>query len=254
MKISLRKIDKVFLAAFNAMAATVLLLFGLFGKSIPESRALMIAYLGNPLEAPEIWLTSLDGSSQRQLTHTQGKIYEFSTAPDGETLSYSLLNAEGGTDLYRIDREGGSPIRLVQCGQAHCDQFTWQPGGRLAAYTMFDRGLEVDGKIHLIYPETGAPREIPGGAVLEGAYPTFSPDGKTLAYFDIAGGGIRLVDLTTGKAQTVPSGEPQLISWSGDGREIYYKQSVQNGMLVQARLYRFDLAEQQATPFLPAER
>src|SRR5574340_1302389 len=184
MKTGLRTIDKVFLAAFSAMAATVLLLFGLFGKSIPESRALMIAYLGNPLEAPEIWLTSLDGSSQRQLTQTQGRVYELTAAPDGETLAYSLLNAEGGTDLYRIDREGESIVRLVQCGQARCEQFTWQPGGKLAAYTRFDRGLEVDGKIHLIDPETGAPREIPGGAALEGAYPTFSPDGKHLAYFD----------------------------------------------------------------------
>lgn len=249
----MRTIDKGFLAAFGVMAAAILLLYAAYGKSMPEARPLMAAFLGNPLEAPEIWLTSLDGSSQQQLTHTQGRVVEFSASPDGEGLVYSFLNTEGGADLYRIDREGKKPVRLEECGQARCEQFAWQPGGKLAAYTRFVRGLEVDGKVYLIDPESGAPQEIPGGTALEGAYPTFSPDGNTLAYFDIASERIRLVDITTGKAQTVPSGEPQLVSWSGDGRELYFKQSVLNGVLVQARLYRFDLATKQATPFLPDE-
>ncbi len=253
MKNEFRAIDKIFLLAFVGMAGMAFLLYGLFGRTIPEVRPLMAAYLGNPLEAPEIWLTSLDGNSQQQLTHTQGKIYEFSAAPDGESLVYSLLNADGGTDLYRIDRKEKTPVRLVQCGQAHCEQFVWQPNGSLAAYTKFVRGLQVDATINLIDLETGDSHEIPGGAALDGAYPTFSPDGRTLAFFDITVGGIRLIDLETGSEKRVPSGEPQLVSWSGDGREIFFKQSVLNGLLTQSRLYRYDLSTQQVKPFLPDE-
>lgn len=253
MKAGIRTIDKVFLLLFTGIGLTIFLLYSTAGKSIPEARALMIAYLGNPLESPEVWLTNLDGSSPVQLTHTQGKVYDFSISPDGDNLAYSALNEDGGADIYLIDREGNAVETLVQCGKSHCEQFVWQRGGILAAYSQYIRGLDFDSQIHLIDGVTGEEQKFPGGAELNGAYPSFSPDGQYLAFFDTTDRAIHIINLASGENIRGLASEPEFGSWTRDSKELFFTHTIMNGLLPQSRLYRFNLDTRQVTPFLQDE-
>lgn len=65
-------------------------------------------------------------------------------------------------------------------------------------------------------------------------YPTFSPDGKTIAYISnkesdyFAQSGIYLYDVETKKEKLLKDGVHSNISWSPDGKKIYYSKSTRD--------------------------
>lgn len=253
MKAALRPIDRVFLFCFTGMVLTIVLVFMVSGRSIPEERLPKIAYLGKPLESPEIWLISMDGTTTQQLTHTNGRVYDFSVSPDGENLIYSVLNETGGTDLYRIDRDGKEPVKLVDGGKMHCVRPVWRVDNKLIAYSQFYRGIEVDASIRFIDGESGSRQEIPGNIDLSGANPSFSPDGRYLSFFSYEDSAIHLIDLITGDERRIPTNDPKIATWAIDSTALFFFQSVMNGLIPQSRLFVIDLATMQAAPFLPDE-
>jgi Tol biopolymer transport system component len=63
------------------------------------------------------------------LTDSDGRVVDFAVSVDGRQIAYSLRNEEGGSDLYRMDSDGGGQARLIACGKDLCQQLAWSPNG-----------------------------------------------------------------------------------------------------------------------------
>lgn len=246
-------IDRIFLFTLAILVFTTLGLYFLFWESAPVERLPKVAYIGNPLEAPEIWLAAIDGTGHQQLTHTQGKVYDFTVSPDGENLVYSARNESGGTDLYRIGRAESDVELLVSCGESFCVQPTWQRTGIKIAYSQYVKGIDADSNVHIFDLATMKPIEIPDGKQLSGAYPSFSPDGNFLAYHQFSNQSVHILDLTNWADRRIASSNPGYPGWLPEYGGLTITRSVMNGLYPQSRLYKVNLTSLEATPFL-AER
>lgn len=253
MKSKLRPIDRIFIVVLGVIVLVGILLASLFGENGPSERIPMIAYLGDPLENPEIWLAATDGSGNHPITNTNGRVYDFSVSPDGETLVYSVLNDAGGGDLYTIDREGVNAVKMVECNNSLCIQPVWSSDGSLIAYSQYLEGLEGEAKIKVIGFPSGELIKIGDGEPLSGAFPAFSPDGQLLAYFSFADGGLHVLDLKSGSDFRISTQIPEFPSWSNDSKIIYFTEMVSGSELPQSKLFKYDLTNAQQRPFLAAE-
>lgn len=249
----IRPVDRVFILLIVAIVFLAIILFALFGNTVEVRRPPMVAYLANPLETPEVWLASTDGSDNHPLTATRGRVYDFAVAPDGEWVIYSVMNEAGGSDLFRIDRDGTDTVMLVNCGEYHCNQPAWHPDGSLIAYSRSLNGMELDSHINWIEVDSGEPRDILSGLLPEGAFPVFSPDGQSLAIFSYADSSIHVLNLSTGVERTVSSQNPDTPVWSIDGTQIFFTDMVTGEELPQARLFKLNVQNVQVEMFMPAE-
>lgn len=253
MKLKLRPIDRIFIGVLGVFALVGILLASLIDVNGPSEQIPMIAYLGDPLENPEIWLAATDGTGNFQITNTDGKVYDFSVSPDGETLVYSVLNDAGGSDLYTINRGGVNAVKMVECNSSLCIQPAWSSDGLLIAYSQYFKGLEGEAEIKVIRFPSGELFKFRDGEILSGAFSSFSPDGQLLAFFSFADGGLHVLDLKSGIDTRISTQIPEMPSWSNDSNTIFFTEMVSAGELPQSKLFKYDLNIEQESLFLSAE-
>lgn len=163
----------------------------------------------------------------------------FSWSPGGSRLAYSCQ--EGPARIYTI-RPNGTGRRLVPTHTRNAFAPSWSPDGRRIAFSscsfpFVDRTTGADGQhggskcrsfLYVVDPDGGNERRL--GA---GAFPDWSPDGRTIAYVapgcgsTASGWRIRLVT-PAGRDATPSSGSCGGIgpsrsvapAWSPDGRRI----------------------------------
>ena len=152
-------------------------------------------------------------------------------SPDGRRLVYLADDGLFSIDLYLADAETGRTIRTLVSStrDPHLEsiQFinsagAWNPDG-----TRFVLGAIVTGTpaLRIVNPENGAMvREIKLSSVGEIFNPTWSPDGKTIAFSALVGGvtDLFLYDLERSQLQRLtddPFADLQPV-WSPDGATI----------------------------------
>ena len=250
---SLRRIDRVFIVVMICIGVAAAVLYSLSGRSIHAPRAPLVAFIGNPLDSPEIWSVSMNGSSLQRLTSTGGAVYDFSVSPDGAAIVYSVHNPDGSSALYRIDRSGGNAQMLVNCGEARCETPAWSNDGRYIAYSQI---IQVEDKITRGIAIYAFREQLPAGwpeKLITGTNPVFSPDSQKLAMNNPEEGFIRILDLFSGVERQVRSSTPEPVIWAPDSSHMYFNENEVTGILLQSRLFQVDLASMQIEPFLPAQ-
>ena len=249
----MRRIDRVLILVLIGIGIAALTMYAIFGKTIRTRQPPMIAYLGNPLDASEIWLAAANGSSSQQLTATGGMVYDFTVSPDGEKILYSVNRPDGSRGLSVIDSGGGDAKLLVDCGNDRCEKPAWSSDGRWIAYSQFVNIGGAATRVVAIYPNDGAPPTTWEDTQLTGTNPVFSPDSQKLAMNNPEEGFIRILDLTTGIQQQVPTSTPDPVTWALDSNYIFFNENNVVGEFLQSRLYRVELATLQVEPFLPVQ-
>ena len=249
MKIALRVIDRIFLAALAVLVAVTGTLILLFNQQLETHRSPMVAYLGDPLNAPEIWITTLDGERNRQLTQTSGRVVDFFVSPDGELIIYCVKNDSGGSDLYRIDRNGENNTNLVTCGEGRCEQVAWSADGKTIAYSHISSTNSGNNSIQFTDAKDGTPQEIAGGTI-NGAFPVISPDGKWLAYYGSSDHSIHIRNLESGSEVQVASKVASTSVWSASSDILFFIDEVTGDLFPQTRLFQFHLGTSRVEPFL----
>lgn len=179
----------------------------------------------SPAASPELWRASLDGS-KKALTHSQGSIYDFSPAPDGMGVVYSVRNEQTGIDLRLVDREGASDRVLLACGADECSNPAWSPDGARLAFTRRSKGAPLGARIWLYDVGTEKAIALYADPKITGRNPNWSPDGQRLAFYDENEHGIRITSFQGDDDLLVASNQGQPGSWSPDGKALIYLDGV----------------------------
>jgi Tol biopolymer transport system component len=145
-----------------------------------------------------IWLMKPDGTGLRQITKGHGDDREPSFSPDGKSIAFASDRAfKGSYDIWTVDIASGT---LKQITFSVNDEYepAWSPDGKQIAYV---NGVFVNGPpgvggvqgrtIEAIDLATGTARTIASTGTTPGRLeaPSWSPDGKKLAYVQMFGAG-----------------------------------------------------------------
>jgi Tol biopolymer transport system component len=192
-----------------------------------QVRSPQVVYLVAEEQKSRLWAVDVKGGEATPLTDDTFKIFNFDTAHNGEFIVFSAFNELGGIDLWRVQRTGGSPTLLLQCGPDRCSVPAISPGDRTIAYVReaaAPTGELAYGapRIWVLNLETRQNAPLYEDQQIIGYGPSWSPDGSRLASYDGIKDEIRLLDLLTSKQVIIPSQLGSPVTWSGDGESFIY--------------------------------
>lgn len=205
----------------------------------------------------EIWAASLNGEEPRKITDTGGTVQNFAPAPNGDWLLFARQNGKAGSDLWRVRRDGSNLEKLVNCGSDRCTWPAWAPDGSRAAFTREkagEKGTFDVPKLWMVDLSTHKAKPYyPSDYPMQGAEPSWSPNGRYVAALDASIGGIRITDLQGSEDALLQTTLERVGQWSLDGnRMVFAEEGVVNGNYG-IRLLLMDLVKRKVDAFLPEE-
>lgn len=178
--------------------------------------------------SPELWAAVPGSPDQppRQLTFTQGRVYDYDAAPDGSRILYSAYNSEGGIDLWQMGRVGESPERLLPCRADLCFNPALSPDGALLAYSRRPAGAfpgQDPGppQLWLFDLRTGGTEALSPDPNLTGILPVWSPDGLHLAFSGALDEEAYIYQRDNGALISIPASLNGPLRWFPDSRRIF---------------------------------
>jgi Tol biopolymer transport system component len=188
----------------------------------PDGR--LLAYTSNESGNDDIWLADLGTGESRRLTGDHADERDPAWFPDGAAVAHTVIRGEVSS-IWRLPVDGGRPQQLVALGE----QPAVAPDGARLAFARRD----ASGYLRIVVASLSDPSQQrtltgAGDGLEDHRHPSWSPDGRTIAYADarhlwlVPAEGGRPVQLTRD-----PPGNREP-SWSPDGRFVYFS-SVREG-------------------------
>lgn len=185
-----------------------------------------ILYLVLSQNGGDLWRWDMTAQISHALTETNGAVIDFDPDRTGEKIVYAVVNADGGSDLWRVDRDGMDNTLLLSCGLDYCSQPVWSPDGIWIAYArqMYnsDTGALQASQIWTVNTESKDTTALYQSEDAYGHTPSFSPDGQRLASYDTTHGGIRILNLETSQEAVIPTSLQEIGDWSSDGQSLLF--------------------------------
>lgn len=216
----------------------------------PPSLAYLSPASGGP---PEVWRSTSGAVSGEAVTQTQGRVFDFAVSADGQQLVFSVINDEGGLDLWVQPSLPGAAARvLVVCGPDRCSTPAFAPTGNQLAYSREEQGLAPGAphgppRVWLLDLATGTTNTLYQDSQVLGYGPTWSPDGRRLAFFDGSVSGIRVIDLPTRAEQVLPTYTGLVGAFAPDGASMYFTDLTILDNQARSHLFLADLALRSVT-------
>jgi Tol biopolymer transport system component len=231
------------------------------GRSLEETyswrfstRPPQLLYLGRPFsgaQGRQLYLAPLESASPRPLTDYPLGVWDYAVHPQGSEIVYSVLREDGGSDLWRMDRDGNQQRLLLACPDAACLDPAWSPDGRQLAYERRDiwaGAPNLDpkaGRIWLFDLEKGQGHPLFDYDVPLHS-PVWAPEGGRLSYVSPVLPGLEVYDLRTDELQQFGSEWGATPVWSPDGTQLVAPELLLGDEALVVRLMRIDLAEGEA--------
>lgn len=160
----------------------------------------------------ELFVIGLNGRTINRVTRTPYGETDVSWSPDGELLLYTGENAGGMNQVFTIRPDGTRRRKLTNLSASYAGG--WHPSGRRIVFSSHAGSYQL-----FRMSRTGGNIEQLTFSGWNNEQPTFSPDGRSLAWIDNADGGYdivvaRLSDLTdttrltTTGSNTAPDWQP----------------------------------------------
>jgi Tol biopolymer transport system component len=172
----------------------------------------------------DFYVTRTGGASMRRVVRAPSLGGQLTWSPDGRRIAF-VEDIGGRTALSVIGIDGRGRRRLTWPGEATDRQPAWSPDGKSIAFVRDGedcaRSNAACGRLDAVSSDGNRLRRLPTGstdAVI--GRPSWSPDGKRLAFALCCDGGARVVNADgTGLRTIVPSGT-NYVSWSPNGKWI----------------------------------
>jgi serine/threonine protein kinase len=179
-----------------------------------------------------LWLRNVATGSDTQVVPPSAAIANVAFSPDGNYIFFRKAENAIASDfsVYRAPVLGGTPRAIVQDVDSG---FSFSPDGKRMAFIRANN--PETGKYRVLHANLDGSDEkvlhIDAMGVLA-RFVTWSPDGKQIAYPEVqpgdALGGINLLDVNTGKVQTLTFADKAIweMTWSsaGGGLFVIYQQ------------------------------
>jgi len=190
------------------------------------------------VEHSQVYVVPTAGGQPRQVTRESGAVNRPSWSPDGKLILFDE-QSQTGPHVYAVPAAGGRPVRLTSTARQDVAPELSPNGKRLAVFrTVLAPGTGLATEwLTVIDVLTGDARRIAGG-VSSDDRPSWSPDGRTLAFARDAGRD--LFDVETAGVSGSPlrqvtrgDGDKRWPVWSPDGTRLAYvtlpRESVDDG-------------------------
>ena len=174
-----------------------------------------------------LWKANADGSNPVQLTDTPMSVFLPRWSPDSTKIVFTGWYPGGGTRIYIVSSEGGSPPKRLSEDKEprNTEDFAyWSPDGHKVAFNVDPDDSDLTTDIRILDLDTRKVTTIPGSVGL--IAPRWSPVGR---YLSATGEGLHLkiFDLETQQwSELTLKGTVASPEWSRDGRYIYFRRRV----------------------------
>jgi len=142
-----------------------------------------------PPQSPDtndIWIMSVEGREARKLTNQAGGAKTPSWHPDGSSIVYTINTRRDSQQLWRVSFDGKS---LMQLTSGEDNKF--DPSYNRAGDLVYSGNAAGNYDLWLVPKEGDGPRRITRDPALD-AQPSWSPDGRSLAFYSLRGGKRRI--------------------------------------------------------------
>jgi Tol biopolymer transport system component len=174
----------------------------------------------------DVWTINADGTGLTQLTDSPEPDFDPSWSPDGTRVAFRSERS-GHEEIWLMNADGSDQRRLAD-GLSPA----WSPDGSGIAYSSPGRilcppippgrGLECSG-LSIMNADGSGQHRVPN--TVGGEYPTWSPDGKRIAFNSNMTGGhvMYVVDVDGSNLVDLDAvGEGWQVDWSPDGSSIIF--------------------------------
>lgn len=197
-----------------------------------------VASLSDPINNPEIQISSLDGTTQ-QITSTGGRVIDFSPSFSGNEIVYAAHNDNAGSDIWLWSRGDNGSRLIFPCGEDACTNPIISPDGNSIIFLHPDAmGNSVLWRINLQNGESG---QLISSSSFSASNLVWSPGGQYISFFNISLGVLQIMDVTSNDIFTLPSSEFEVGSWLPDNRHFAFSGQVFAESMVYTQIYLADL-------------
>jgi eukaryotic-like serine/threonine-protein kinase len=171
-----------------------------------------------------LWRSKVDGSERIQLTYPPLQSYQPWWSPDGKRIVFMGIGSDRHWHIYVVPVDGGSPEQLTP-GTAGQGDPSWSPNGNSLVFTENAENPD-EYLIQVLDLKTRHVVNIAGSRQICCA--RWSPDGRYIAAIHSPGQDLTLLDFTTQKWQTLIEGNINFMTWSRDGKTLYFDTFLQS--------------------------
>lgn len=200
----------------------------------PDGKRIAVAHRGDTANADDIWVYELDQAAFSRLTVDDSSDYRPFWSPDGRQIGF-VSNRSKVMSLYVVSQDRSGPATEVASTPRSIWEGEWSADGNL----IYREGTFGKRDLWARLAPPGSPAEPFINSSFDELMPTFSPNGRWVAYVSnesgqdevyvrrFRGGGGRWQISTGGGVEPV---------WAHSGRELFYRRSTREMVAVRVRM------------------